>query len=535
LKVIGILTSCNREVVAKLLKELSTEQAVEALGYVKYSWQYEVMYFVDKTTYHNLAPNLLSMLVYSGPTGPFGPEIGNWAPAYAGLGFDVSWSGMKGFNNVIENYGDNSKVNVLKGLGAFIGFRTKGHNFLELHYQNRSVGTDYQNVAFSDSKFSQHTIGVNFLKGGAVDNAMFQFNSGWGLHANFANWSTSTGGTKTKVGTGINGGLSWNAQLFINPFKKVPVLFGLRGYAQLNFPTHDFNSLADALSGTTGSDLKDNKSIIATYGMQFQAMYKFGKKKDDREFTDFNTEMVANVDPHINTTYTEILPVISPDGKTLYFIRSDHPQNNIGSMNSQDVWVADVSDGLKNSTAKRMNPPLNTQRYNMIAGVSPDGNSMMIKGVFDSDGTLLKRGYSMIYRTKDGWTEPKACNIDSYDDMSVGDYTGGYWTQDGKHIIMSFSESEGNSDQSLYVTHLEDNGDWTKPKMLNSTVNGDGDNHSPFLASDGKTLYFSSNRDGTLGSNDIWMTKKEGDGWDKWSEPVNLGEEINSESWDVYY
>src|SRR5690606_15852561 len=114
--------------------------------------------------------------------------------------------------------------------------------------------------------------------------------------------------------------------------------------------------------------------------------------------------------------------------------------------------------------------PFNSQTYNMIAGVSPDGNSMMIKGTLDSTGEYLKRGYSMIYRTKDGWTKPEALNIESYDAMSLGTYTEANWTQDGKHIILSMSEVKDDGNQDLYVTHLKEDGTWTKPASLGATI-----------------------------------------------------------------
>jgi hypothetical protein len=46
---------------------------------------------------------------------------------------------------------------------------------------------------------------------------------------------------------------------------------------------------------------------------------------------------------------------------------------------------------------------------------------------------------------------------------------------------------------------------------------------TPYLAADGETLYFSSDRPGGLGDNDIWMTKRLDSTWQKWSDPVNLG------------
>jgi outer membrane protein OmpA-like peptidoglycan-associated protein len=48
-------------------------------------------------------------------------------------------------------------------------------------------------------------------------------------------------------------------------------------------------------------------------------------------------------------------------------------------------------------------------------------------------------------------------------------------------------------------------------------------------------MYFSSNRPGGLGENDIWMTKRLDDSWQKWSEPVNLGGPINTANWDAFF
>ncbi len=53
----------------------------------------------------------------------------------------------------------------------------------------------------------------------------------------------------------------------------------------------------------------------------------------------------------------------------------------------------------------------------------------------------------------------------------------------------------------------------------------------PALSADGTILYFASDMPGTLGGQDIWMCKKNGDGWDK---PVNLGFDINTSGDEVF-
>jgi OmpA-OmpF porin, OOP family len=57
----------------------------------------------------------------------------------------------------------------------------------------------------------------------------------------------------------------------------------------------------------------------------------------------------------------------------------------------------------------------------------------------------------------------------------------------------------------------------------------------PFLSPDGYTLYFSSDREGGFGKNDIYMSKRKDRSFEKWSKPVNLGKYVNSEDYDAFF
>jgi len=569
-KLLGILSSCKREVVAAILKELDVADAVKFLNIINDEWQREIMFFVDKTTYHNLAPYLTAIAYWPGPEGPFGPQIKGFMPAYAGIALDFGYGGYRGINKYIEAYNywpqkgnapvyfidtPISELHTSIGFAAFGAFYLKGKGFLQIDFQNRTAkgsgGGTVPEIWTKDFKFTSNTFGIQFLKSKAEGNKKIRFAQGWGMvfqmgHVSERNsvtvpdWENIYKSSAT-TSRSFNVGVTYNVGIFINPFKKIPLVFGLKAYVQGNILKYDmgyletYNPQTPWASGTVA--IEDMKSGMSTIGAQFQVMYKFGKVGDDKIYTDFDTELAQNMDKHVNTTYTEILPIISPDGKTLYFIRQDHPMNTGGSIGSQNVWVADVSNGVDNATATHLTKiPFNPEEYNMIAGVSPDGNSMLIKGIFDESGEYIKLGYSMIVRTKNGWSKPVALDIDSYEEMALGNYIGAYWTQDGKHILLSFSEVKNDYSQDLYVTHLQPDGTWSKPASLGTTINSSATNDtSPFLASDGKTLYFSSDREGTLGSNDIWMTKLEDSTWTKWSTPVNLGPEVNTEGWDAYY
>ena len=88
----------------------------------------------------------------------------------------------------------------------------------------------------------------------------------------------------------------------------------------------------------------------------------------------------------------------------------------------------------------------------------------------------------------------------------------------------------------LYICHKNQNGKWGKILKMPSVINTPYTERSPFLHPDMKTLYFSSDGHGGLGKLDVFMTKRLADScWNCWSEPINLGKEINGSNSDWGY
>ncbi len=236
----------------------------------------------------------------------------------------------------------------------------------------------------------------------------------------------------------------------------------------------------------------------------------------------------------INSTFFELAPYITPDGKKLFFVRENDPENTHSPQTpNQDIWYSKNLGNGSWGKAQHLGYPFNTSRYNNIFGQSSDGNTRFLKGYLKK-GEYLKSGFSISYLEKDGWTEPKGFDVSKYAKMQKGKTVSNCISASNNILLMAFSESEENENHSIYVSILKDN-EWTKPLKLGPKINSDYDNSTPFLASDNVTLYFSSNRPGGYGSNDIYMSKRLDDTWQNFTEPVNLGPQINSSAWDAYF
>jgi len=237
-----------------------------------------------------------------------------------------------------------------------------------------------------------------------------------------------------------------------------------------------------------------------------------------------------NIGPNINSTYDEVHPLISPDGKTLYFTRKGHPQN-VGTERRDDIWYSTLNTDGTWSPARNMGPPLNSEGHNFINAISPDGNLALVGGTY-TDHTQKDQLF-LAHRTATGWSQPRHIQIEDY--YNLVEYNSFHMGVDGKTIVMSVKRQDSYGTKDLYVTFQQGDGNWSAPKHMGATINTAGDEVTPFLAADGKTLYFSSNGFPGYGSYDIYMTKRLDDSWTRWSEPLNLGPKINTPGWDAYY
>ncbi len=100
---------------------------------------------------------------------------------------------------------------------------------------------------------------------------------------------------------------------------------------------------------------------------------------------------------------------------------------------------------------------------------------------------------------------------------------------------MSVERDDSHGSRDLYVSFQKDDNTWSEPLNLGDVVNTANEESAPFLAADNKTLYFSSNGFSGFGGNDIYMSTRLDDTWTNWSEPQNMGPDINSPLDDLFF
>ncbi|MCX6226911.1 MAG: hypothetical protein NTV01_19545, partial [Bacteroidia bacterium] len=118
-----------------------------------------------------------------------------------------------------------------------------------------------------------------------------------------------------------------------------------------------------------------------------------------------------NLGENINSTASELLPIISADGQTLYLC-VDGDTNNIGINYKQDIWYSTLNPDKTWSKRVNMGFPLNNESPNGVCYVSPDNNTLLLNGLYDATGKTIGPGISLSNRQKTGWSIPVALNID---------------------------------------------------------------------------------------------------------------------------
>ena len=241
-----------------------------------------------------------------------------------------------------------------------------------------------------------------------------------------------------------------------------------------------------------------------------------------------------NLGPNVNSQYSELFPVLTPDETTMFFTRKGDPSNAgfAKNPNDEDIWFTTRQQDGSWGKAARLPGPLNTVNYDGVRAINSTATHLYLQNIYKADGNGGK-GFSISEKQPDGgWSFPEPLEIeDYYNDTSIAMMA---ISGDETRMILAVQRKDSKGQHDLYLSRSLGGLKWSKPEPI-VELNTPMDEIAPFLAFDDHTLYFSTNGRGGFGGYDIFICRRLDSTWMHWSEPRNLGEPVNTASFDAYF
>lgn len=253
----------------------------------------------------------------------------------------------------------------------------------------------------------------------------------------------------------------------------------------------------------------------------------------------FDPKVVRNV----STKGDEYLPMISPDNELLFFTRA-YEKKNLGDIVTSKIEELVLSDRTSATIDFNRGMPLPKpfnlgENYGGVS-ISIDNKELYVcacelietsNGPYNNCDIFVTK-YEYIQDPKTGKMIYKWSDLENLGPGINGEKT---WeaqpsiSADGQTLYFATARSTSRGQDIFYSKRKED-GTWGKAKSIGRVINTAGNEKSPFMHTDSKTLYFAGQvgeeRRGA-GGFDIFYTKQDSNG--KWAEPKNFGYPINSE------
>jgi len=220
----------------------------------------------------------------------------------------------------------------------------------------------------------------------------------------------------------------------------------------------------------------------------------------------------------INSIYADMFPFITADTQTFYFtrwVRNMDLDFYFAKPDSCGGWL----------TAQNMGSPPNTPDQEIAQTISADGHYLFFTRCDNRSDNGWDQGgcdLYMAYRSDSVWSVPQSfggtINSPAYEGMAC-------LSPDNRQLYFVSDRPGGYGGMDIWVSNFE-NGLWQEPRNLGPKINTAGNDMTPFLHIDGKTLYFSSNGRAGMGGYDLYMCRKIND--TDWTTPVNMGYPINT-------
>ena len=239
-----------------------------------------------------------------------------------------------------------------------------------------------------------------------------------------------------------------------------------------------------------------------------------------------------NVGPGINTGLPEYFPTLTVDGKTMLFTRR-LPDSQVKHFGEQEDFY--ISSFAQNDwqQANSMPPNVNTLNNEGAPSIAADGKTLIFIACSDESGTYYgenrtgKGSCDLFITRKIGnrWTNP----VNLPGEVNTSNWeTQPSLSSDGKtlYFIRGIRNKSGKQNADIYVSYLREDGSWGPGQRLPNTINTPEMEESVHIHPDGRTLYFASRGHVGMGGSDLYVTRLDENG--NWSKPENLGYPINT-------
>lgn len=229
----------------------------------------------------------------------------------------------------------------------------------------------------------------------------------------------------------------------------------------------------------------------------------------------------------INSFQPTTLPVLGPNGD-LYLDRKLHPDNRNGITDTDDLWIASPRSNIAWS-APEQRQITTFASPDILFNFTFDGLAALVVGRYDDSSGDSTSCFAIISRQSldARFSDVKVVRVPGMGPLESNYF--GFLSNDQNRLIVAIERPDGLGDLDLYQTSRCADGPWTPLVSLGSDLNTAGMEGAPWLAPDGKTLYFtSSGRLDRRGKADLYVTRREGASWSKWTTPVSLGDCINT-------
>ena len=229
----------------------------------------------------------------------------------------------------------------------------------------------------------------------------------------------------------------------------------------------------------------------------------------------------------INSPADEYINVVRIDGKQLLFTRKNLLSANTEVNEIQEQFF--VSTKRKDDWDTAVPFQLMNIRGNHGAlTFSVDGQQLLFSGCGWPGG----KGSCDLYKSQyinGQWSDPEIfgarINSEQWDSQPA-------LMPDGSEIIFASNRKGGFGGSDLYKSVLLEDGSWSAAVNLGNQINTEGNEMSPFVHPDGKSLYFSSDgQPETMGKSDLFLSRMDLAG--RWSKPINVGYPVNSPGEEV--